>query len=109
MSILLIINKSVKIEYFMQKSLCIPRIDINIKKEYIINRINQFNIGTIKSIREVPLYNQSKYKRIILYFEWDINNKKTKEFDELLEKIGSVKLVYDMPFYWKLMKTNHDN
>lgn len=92
----------------MQKSLCIPRIDINIKKDYIYNKISQFNIGTIKSIREVPLYNQSKYKRIILHIEWDVNNKTAIEIDEILEKIGSVKLVYDMPFYWKLMKTIHE-
>jgi hypothetical protein len=91
----------------MQKSLCIPRIDINIKKDFIYNKISQFNIGTIKSIREFPLYNQSKYKRIILHIEWNVNNKTAKEIDEILEKIGSVKLVYDMPFYWKLMKTNN--
>jgi hypothetical protein len=92
----------------MQKSLCIPRIDINIKKDYIYNKIVQFNFGIIKSIKEVPLYNQPNYKRIILHIEWDTTNERTKEVEEILEKIGSVKLVYDMPFYWKLMKTNHE-
>jgi hypothetical protein len=92
----------------MHKSLCIPRIDNNIKKEFIFDKLNQFNIGKIKKIHEVPLYNQTNYKRIILHIEWDMTNPIIKEIDDILEKIGSEKLVYEMPFYWKLMKTNNE-
>jgi len=95
-------NKNVQLQY---KSFCIPRVNIDIKKDYIYNKINEFRLGKIVNIREIPLYNDCKYKRIIINIYWDRTDDKIKEIEELLVQIGSIKLVYDMPWYWKLFNT----
>lgn len=87
------------------KSLCIPRVNTDIKKDFIYDKINEFHLGKIINIKEIPLYNDTKYKRIIINMYWDKTDNKIKEIEEMLIQIGSIKLVYDMPWYWKLFNT----
>lgn len=88
-------------------NLCIPKINSNIKKDYIQKKlINLQKFGKIEKIIEIPLKNDPLYKRIIIKIIWN-QNESSKNFQEKLKNMGSIKYVYDFPWYWKILITNH--
>ena len=87
----------------MNGSICIPKIELSTTKEYILNIFNNLNIGKINRIIEIPLRTDPKNKRIIIQLKWG-NSEKSIKIQEILNT-GSVKLVHDMPWYWKIVKT----
>tara|TARA_B110000285_G_scaffold228008_1_gene290275 strand:+ start:3482 stop:3679 length:198 start_codon:yes stop_codon:yes gene_type:complete len=60
------------------------------------------NIGNIEKLNEIPLRKDPTHKRVIMKMRWDKNNVKTKEILNKMTEFGSVKLVYNMPWYWKV-------
>ena len=83
-------------------SICIPRIDTNTQREYIYNKINNMNMGTIDRIHEIPLRNEPTHKRVIITLRWNLRSEMTKYVQKTFVEKGSVKLVHDMPWYWKI-------
>ena len=83
--------------------MCIPRVDANITKDYITKKINSLNIGHIKQIREIPLKNDPSYKRVLMRFDWKENNDNSINLQKQLLELGSLKIVHNMPWYWKLV------
>ena len=85
-------------------SLCIPRIDSNITREYIINSLHKMNIGKIEKLIELPLKNNPAYKRILIYVKWndDANDSMIDIKNRLLNN-ETIKLVHNMPWYWKMV------
>ena len=49
-----------------QLCLCIPRISINTTKQFIRTRIENLELGNIDRIIEIPLKNDSSYKRVLI-------------------------------------------
>lgn len=88
-------------------SICIPRMESSISREYIYTKFQQLNIGRIDKLTEIPLRNDSSYKRIILKLKLN-NSKNAFDIKEFLEKSGSVKIVYNMPWYWKVVPTGYN-
>jgi hypothetical protein len=84
-------------------SICIPRVDSMMTIDYIKTKINGLNIGHIRYIREIPLRNDPTHKRILMRFHWNEKNTQTKTLQKQMEELGSLKVVYDMPWYWKLV------
>jgi hypothetical protein len=82
-------------------SICIPRIESSIPKDYIYKTIYNLQIGSIEKITEIPLRNDPTHKRVIIKLLW---NKTTSSanIQKTLANTGSIKLVYDMPWYWKI-------
>lgn len=89
-------------------NLCIPRIDSNIKKEYIYERLSNIQVGKIERIIEIPLKNDATYKRILFRITWNSNEKSIKMQEQLKNK-GLINFVYDMPWYWKIFISNNKN
>jgi hypothetical protein len=87
------------------KCICIPRVEEKYSKEYILKKIKEFNIGEIISLKEIPLKKDPKYKRIIIQMSWDNSKEIVKYADDIFSTIGSLKLVYDMPWYWKVVES----
>lgn len=87
----------------MTSSMCIPRVDASITKEYITKKINSLNIGHIRQIREIPLKNDPSHKRVLLRFHWRENNDNSITLQKQLAELGSLKVVHNMPWYWKLV------
>ena len=83
--------------------MCIPRVDAGITKEYITKTINSLNIGYIRQIREIPLKNDPTHKRVLMRFHWRENNDNSITLQKQLVDLGSLKIVHDMPWYWKLV------
>jgi hypothetical protein len=89
----------------MTSSICIPRMDASITKEYITTKINSLNIGHIRQLREIPLKNDPSHKRVLMRFHWKENNDKSINLQKQLMDLGSLKIVHNMPWYWKLVIT----
>ena len=83
-------------------SICIPRVDTNIKRRYIYDIINKLQIGDIENINEIPLRNDPHHKRVIITMKWDVTSDLTKYMQDKFDEIGSVKVVHDTPWYWKI-------
>jgi len=56
-------------------SLCIPRMEASVSRDYIYSVFNQLNIGHIEQMNEIPLRNEKDFKRILLRIR--LNNSET--------------------------------
>ena len=88
--------------------LCIPRVDAGTSLSFIKEKLNSLNIGYVQRIYETPLRNDTTQKRILFKFCWNTKSSSYIQLKELLSKPdGSLKVVYDMPWYWKITITQH--
>lgn len=86
-------------------SICIPRVDNSISKEYIQSKIENLGLGKIEYITERPLKNDEDYKRIIIKYKWNYKNERVEKIKKTINEMGSLKYVYNMPWYWKICTT----
>jgi len=82
-------------------SLCIPRIQTTITKDYIYQKLSKLEIGKIEKITEIPLKNDPTYKRILLKIQWN-NTEKSLAIQEHIKKKGFINIVHEMPWFWKI-------
>jgi len=85
-------------------SICIPRIESSISKDYIYNTLCNLKIGVIEKITEIPLKNDPTHKRVIIKMLWN-KTCQSNNIKNLLASKGSFKVVHDMPWYWKIVPT----
>jgi hypothetical protein len=90
----------------MYQSLCIPRIESSTSKDYIYKTLCNLKMGNIINIVEIPLKNNPSYKRAIIKINWYKTNESLTIQKTLLEK-GSIKIVYNMPWYWKIVASHN--
>lgn len=90
----------------MISSICIPRIESTITKEYVVKILSNLRLGTIKNFTEIPLRNDPNYKRIIIKILWNTNEPNVEVITRQLSMTGSIKLVHNMPWYWKIVTTH---
>jgi len=83
------------------ESLCIPRIESAIKREFIFKKLCMLKIGYIQKITEIPLKNNPEFKRVFIRIHWN-DSKRTIDIKERLKKEGSINFVYEMPWFWKI-------
>ena len=84
-------------------SICIPRIESSISKDYIYKTLCNLHIGKIEKITEIPLKNDPTHKRIIIKLHW---NQNSINIQKTILNTGSIKIVHNMPWYWKIVATN---
>jgi hypothetical protein len=86
-------------------TICIPRIEASVSREYVHSVFSKLNIGRIERINEITLRNDTTYKRVMIKVHW--NDTSTSQFiQKRLNADESVKLVHENPFYWKLVRAN---
>tara|TARA_B100000524_G_scaffold346928_1_gene247955 strand:- start:257 stop:550 length:294 start_codon:yes stop_codon:yes gene_type:complete len=86
--------------------LCIPRIRKEEKKIDILVKLKLLKLGYIIKLIESPHKNDKNYKRLIIVMQF--NNDKGKEVEAYLKEGNSLKIVYDDPWYWKLVEYRKD-
>jgi hypothetical protein len=91
----------------MHQSLCIPRMDSSISKDYIHKTLYNLQIGNIINIIEIPLKNDPSHKRAIIRINWN-HSSRSLNIQKTLAEIGSIKIVYNMPWYWKIVVTQQN-
>jgi hypothetical protein len=87
----------------MSYSLCIPRVDATVSKDFIHKTLSKLKFGHIQNIIEIPLRNDPSYKRIIIKLFWNDNEPRIMTIKKNLYELGSLKIVYNMPWYWKVV------
>jgi len=90
----------------MISSICIPRIELSVSKEYVQKILSEMRIGSIKQIIEIPLRNEPTFKRIIIKLEWNNYMQSSVNIQKQLADRGSIRLVHNMPWYWKIVTTH---
>lgn len=91
----------------LKSDLCIPKININIKKKYIMEKIEKANIGAITRMTELPLKQNPLYKRILFTMIWNQENQKVANLVMRVESNQNLKLVpvKSEPCYWIITKS----
>lgn len=84
-------------------TLCIPRVENTLSTNYIFKKLCSAKLGKIIKLVEIPLKQDQSYKRIIIKIRWDEKNERAKQIREKIINGKSIKLVYDMPWFWKLV------
>ena len=84
----------------VQNSICIPRIESTIPKSIIIKTFESLNVGKIEGVIEIPFKESSKYKRIIVRIEWNLESEMTQYILSRFGEGKTVKIVYDLPNPW---------
>ena len=87
------------------QSICIPRMENDIKKEQIKSVFKKLNIGYIERITEIPLKNDEEHKRVIIRMKWN-NTEQSKNIQTRLINGEPVNIVYELPWFWKIVLCN---
>lgn len=87
------------------QSICIPRMENEIKREQIFSVFRKLKIGTIERITEIPLKNDEEHKRIIMKMKWN-DTEQSKNIQTRLINNEPVNIVYELPWFWKVVVCN---
>jgi len=88
-----------------QLTICIPRVETHVTKEYIVKKFNQLKLGEILQVTDIPLKADADNKRVFIKIKW---NPVTIQGEFIYKRLSSgenIKFVYDSPWYWKLVKS----
>jgi len=89
----------------MSICICIPKVESNVTKHYIINAFKQFNIGHIFRINLVNS-KEKKNKLAFVYIKNLNDNSNTKTILKSMEENIDFKVMHDFPNFWKCYKAN---
>lgn len=97
-------NQPKKHENQNSSDVCIPRMEKNIRREFIFNIMRKMNIGFIERISEIPLKKESNtHKRVIIKIKWN-STETSKTIQQRLQNNEPVNIAYEMsPMFWKLV------
>lgn len=82
--------------------ICIPRMEKNIRREFIFNTIRKMNVGYIERISEIPLKKEATHKRVIIKIKWNSTDE-SKTIQNRLQNNEPVNVVYELPRFWKIV------
>ena len=85
--------------------ICIPRMENSITRKTIYDIFKKLDIGKIERITENTLKSDQSYKRIILKMNWN-NTEQAKNIKSRLENNEPVNIIYELPWYWRLVLSN---
>ena len=91
--------------FYKPTLLCIPKVEKTISPDEIFKTLVALNIGYVYKIIEEPLANKDNYKSFFIKFSWNTKNKDALFLKNKLYEKGSLKLVYDEPWYWKVVES----
>ena len=97
------IKVSINVEHKMQElTLCIPRITRSTTKRFIFDKLKRLKWGFIDCIREYNL-KEDGFKMAIIKIKFNSNDE-SKVYYEKLNEGATLKVVYDNPWFWRLIK-----
>lgn len=91
-----------------RSDLCIPKININVKKTFIMETLQNANIGVIERMTELPLKQNPLYKRILFTILWNTStNPMVEKWIERIKNNKNLKLVphKSEPHYWMITQS----
>ena len=97
------ITKTTKTNMTTEKSdLCIPKINSNVSKQFIVDTLQKANLGQLERFTELPLKHNPLYKRILFTVKWEVDKPKTIQYKKMIENNQTLKLVPNRndPQFW---------
>ena len=86
-------------------SICILYAYKNITRRFVESVFHTLNIGRIANIEMIPKVNQTgTYWQILVHFSFLHNHYEALEFRKRLDEGKEVRIVYDTPWFWKIVK-----
>jgi hypothetical protein len=87
--------------------LCIPKININIQKAFIMETLQKANLGMIERMTELPLKHNPLYKRILFTVSWNTNSKRSEDWIHRIKNKQTLKVVPQRtePHYWMITES----
>jgi hypothetical protein len=82
--------------------ICIPRMEKNVRREFILNILRKMKIGYIERISEIPLKKEPTHKRVIAKIKWNSTDA-SKTIQHRLQNNEPVNVVYELPLFWKIV------
>jgi len=82
--------------------ICIPKIKTEVDTQHIFTTFCKLNIGYIESITE-SASRDPEFKRVFIKIKWN----KTEKAEFMRKRLTAgedIKLVYKMPWFWKLVE-----
>ncbi len=80
-------------------SICIPRVDVNVSRQFIFSVFCKLHIGFIEKVLEFPSRVEPGAKRIVIHLKW--NKSELAEYIQMrFDEDKNVKVVHTMPWYW---------
>ena len=79
-------------------SICIPKVDQNITKNFIYSVLNRHKFGERKQIDMVKM---NKGFKVFIHFKYWFNNEKSLKVREILSSGLDFKIMYVEPWFWK--------
>ena len=84
-------------------NVCIPRMETSISNRFVYQILLKLNIGKINKIVEIPLKNEKDFKRVMITIQWHQYNPRSQFVQKRLCDGKNIKIVYDNPWYWKMV------
>ena len=83
-------------------NLCIARMETSVPKSYVYEKIKELKLGYIQKLTEIAHRKNDTHKRILIKLKCNENTEEYKKINEIMQKFGCIKLMYDMPDFWKI-------
>ncbi len=84
-------------------TICIPRVETFVTKEYILKKFSKLNLGEITQITDIPLRSDNDYKCVFIKIKWNPITTQGKYVYTRLINGENVKIMYDPPWHWKIV------
>ncbi len=81
-------------------TLCIPRVNKELPRQYIFQVLSSLRIGYIDKIFEYPSKTDATYKRVVIKFKSWVENDKSNIITKRFAENKDIKIVYNEPWYW---------
>lgn len=95
-----------------QPSICIPKVERNITKNFIYDIFNNLGFGKIKNIDVVKYKKTNRnnnFNRVFVHFSnWNTHIPQIKEYYDKLLKGDNLAIVYEDPWFWKIFLYNEN-
>jgi len=86
-------------------TICIPKINRDIKKKMIFSIFKKYNFGKIKRVDLIKMKNNTQ-RAFIHYLSWNDDEKSVQVKKWLLEG-KDIKIIYSQPWFWKCSITKN--
>ena len=84
-------------------TLCIPKVQNILQKDYIHRKLKKINAGKVQSIIEKPIKNEENYKRVLVKMRLNMSNDIGQYMMNHFSNGNCIKLVYHKSEYWRLV------
>jgi hypothetical protein len=96
-------KQAINNKYMPIVELCIPKVSNQISRDFIFKIFCKWKIGKIIRVMESPHKKDPNNKRV--FIKVNLNQNPSANFVKMrLEKDEPIHLVYDTPWYWKIVK-----